>query len=240
MGPSVIAETATSVDSTRQQLDELEGLLRRMLDLPVIDLQTSLSTPVLEPWQDPAERAAGSDAAPAAEPVPARSESGQTQATFWAVATRAQPAQAQTHQSAGPTSAMEASDDHPDQAEQPRTTGGTQSPPGESQEPAHATKEGPIPKSLSDFDRQPLVPVQAPDKSYGAAPTFGPALLLLPLVVVNSLFDFGTFLLGPPGRWLRTNPGRAFIAWSGLVLWLAALAWAGLQWMGLDPVALVR
>jgi hypothetical protein len=55
---------------------------------------------------------------------------------------------------------------------------------------------------------------------------------MLPLVGVNLLFDCLTFPLGPPGRWLRGDSGRLFLGWTGLALLVAALSWGFLEWMG--------
>jgi hypothetical protein len=56
--------------------------------------------------------------------------------------------------------------------------------------------------------------------------------LLLPLVWANCVFDGFTYLLGPPGRWLRGEAGRAFLGWMGMALLAGAAGWALLDWMG--------
>src|SRR6266542_2678947 len=52
------------------------------------------------------------------------------------------------------------------------------------------------------------------------------------LVGGNHLFDRGAGWLGPFGRWLRRPAGRAVLGWAGLVLLAAALGWVLLDWFG--------
>ncbi len=52
------------------------------------------------------------------------------------------------------------------------------------------------------------------------------------LVWGNHLFDRGAGRLGPFGRWLRRPTGRTVLGWAGLVLLAAALGWVLLDWFG--------
>jgi hypothetical protein len=54
---------------------------------------------------------------------------------------------------------------------------------------------------------------------------------LRPLLWLNVAFDSGTAWLGPFGRWLRGPSGRALLGWGGLLLLAAALAW--IAWDGM-------
>jgi hypothetical protein len=50
--------------------------------------------------------------------------------------------------------------------------------------------------------------------------------VVLPLVWANGIFDGFTYILGPLGRWLRGEAGRAFLGWLGLALLAGAVVWA--------------
>jgi hypothetical protein len=56
---------------------------------------------------------------------------------------------------------------------------------------------------------------------------------LAPLVWTNHAFDRCTLRLGSSGRWLRGARGRSWIGWSGILLFALAAAWAALEWLGL-------
>ena len=55
---------------------------------------------------------------------------------------------------------------------------------------------------------------------------------LRPFLWVNVTFDHGTAWLGPVGRWLRAPGGRALLGWTGVLLLAAAVAWLVLDEMG--------
>jgi hypothetical protein len=56
---------------------------------------------------------------------------------------------------------------------------------------------------------------------------------LWPLIALNVTFDVLTYVLGVPGAWLR-GPGRAVLGWLGVGMLLAAGVWAAGQWFGYD------
>jgi hypothetical protein len=60
-----------------------------------------------------------------------------------------------------------------------------------------------------------------------------------PLILVNGLFDVLTFPLGPLGGALRSRWGRAFLGAVGVLCLAAAGAWAVLDYLGLDLLALL-
>jgi hypothetical protein len=51
------------------------------------------------------------------------------------------------------------------------------------------------------------------------------------LVMINRSYDRGTALLGGPGRWLRSQQGRAMLGWTGLAMLITALVWAALRFL---------
>jgi hypothetical protein len=52
------------------------------------------------------------------------------------------------------------------------------------------------------------------------------------LQIVNRSYDRATELLGEPGRWLRSNSGRALVGWIGLAMLTVALVWAAVLFLG--------
>jgi hypothetical protein len=59
-------------------------------------------------------------------------------------------------------------------------------------------------------------------------------LLLFPLVLLNGLFDLVTFFLGPLGSWLRRTPGRNVLGWLGVLMILGAIGWGLADWYGIE------
>ncbi len=161
---------------TRQQLDELEALMRRMLDLPMDPRDAeapTLPAPLL-------------DAVIAPEPVAEE---------------MALPPPGWRHDDATALFSEAV----------PFPAGVTLAPP----EPAPAPPE---PSAITT--RRPR------------RRSTGGTLLLRPLLWSNRLFDRLTVLLGEPGRWLRSPPGRTWLGWSGLLMLATAVAWGVLDWMG--------
>ena len=60
-----------------------------------------------------------------------------------------------------------------------------------------------------------------------------PSLPVQFLVLVNGTFNLLTYLLGPLGTWLRGS-GRTALGWCGILMLLAAAAWAAGEWVGYD------
>lgn len=57
---------------------------------------------------------------------------------------------------------------------------------------------------------------------------------LWPLFALNKLFDLFTFLLGPLGTWLRQPSGRNTLGWLGVLMILGAVGWGVADWFGID------
>jgi hypothetical protein len=77
------------------------------------------------------------------------------------------------------------------------------------------------------FSRERPLPTAGPaDRAPAANPAPRVAAWLGPVVWGNRLFDRCAGYGGPPGRWLRGPTGRALLAWSGVLLLAAAVAFA--------------
>ncbi len=55
---------------------------------------------------------------------------------------------------------------------------------------------------------------------------------LMPFVIVNKIFDVLFFLMGPFGAGLRTPSGKNFLGWLGLLMLLGAIGWVVGEWYG--------
>jgi hypothetical protein len=61
-----------------------------------------------------------------------------------------------------------------------------------------------------------------------------------PVIWINDAFDWSIGWLGPAGRFLIGPRGRGLLAWTGLLLAVAALAWIIAEGLGLDLIDLWR
>jgi hypothetical protein len=57
--------------------------------------------------------------------------------------------------------------------------------------------------------------------------------LAFPFVALNFLFDIPTYLLGPLGAWIRDD-GRRLMGWLGVLMLMGSGAWAVGEWQGVD------
>ncbi|HMC64509.1 MAG TPA: hypothetical protein VKI65_06195 [Gemmataceae bacterium] len=228
------SQAATSVHPTRQQLDELEALMQRMLELPVnladepaggapaagADAEDILED--ADPWPDdypppPAEwGAVGLERLAAELPLSTPpqvtlepSDESLPPANEWSEA-------ASPNQSADLESGSGQSEDWPWSGESIQT---------ERSSPDRLAEEQW--KDVATLDSSEPLPAE----------DIGPALSLaggwhLPFVWLNVAFDCLTYLLGPSGRWLRGPASRALIGWLGMLLLAGAMAWVWFEWMG--------
>jgi hypothetical protein len=110
----------------------------------------------------------------------------------------------------------------------------TEQVPAQRIEDTEATQEPQSEKIEEDEQVQPVIPssILDPRSSILDPQSSAPRWWLYPIVGLNLLFDGLTFLLGPLGRWLRSETGRLVMGWAGVALLLAALVWTVLGWMG--------
>lgn len=195
---------------TRQQLDEIDALLQRMLSLPAPAGDRAEEPPTSVTFPAPVVR----EVPPPQPPAP-----GDPAVHAWRVEWMQQPPAPAPHPAAPPPvtawGAPVTPPAYPPWAEPPFAT------PVPSAGPAPYAAPVPMPGA-------PLCPPPVPPR---ARPPQSPAVQLLGLL--NGVFDLPTYLLGPLGGWLR-GPGRAAVGWLGLGMLLAAAAWAVGDWYGYD------
>jgi hypothetical protein len=216
---------------TRQQLDELEALMQRMLALPVNHLEEEPSvvqdssppaTPSASPRAEESFPAPGT-ATPATMPVPASQEKHPESVA---------PVRELKNRPSGAVSLLPSRSPLSPPVEKEPTEGMAVPPSALAPQPPCSTAEFKQPAATETPRRS----VQAP--SGMEKPVV--AWWLLPLFWCNRLFDLATLPLGPLGRWLRNPGGRALLGWSGLLLLVVAAAWLVLLGMGLDLAAWPR
>lgn len=230
------SRSSEPVPPTRQQLDELDALLQRMLALPVNQLEE----------QPPAE--AEPETPPAAEAAPPRSAGPPVS---YVVVETAQPPKMPDE-----TPAPTAEDDGGDwvplrsswqpsdqtwgplaekwlQNHSPGSLSAELPPPPEPPVPPSATEEPPAARIENEFVglSSPTAVAAPPPTEDGPPPVAWP---LLPLVGLNKAFDACLTPLGPPGRWLSSPPGRMVLGFVGVLCLGAALVLAfgdGFGWL---------
>jgi hypothetical protein len=190
---------------TRQQLDEIDALLQRMLSLPGLpgEAPEPPSAPAVT-YPAPAVR----EVPPPRDPAP-----GEPVVREWRVewsAPSAPPAPSVVAWGA------------------PVPAAAADQPPRFDPAPAPVYAQ-PVPAELPFAAPVPNVPGQPPASSL-KPPV---ALPVRVLMLVNGTFNLLTYLLGPPGTWLR-GPGRNALGWCGFLMLLAAAGWAAGEWYGID------
>lgn len=223
-----MSTTAVPNNSMRQQLDELDSLLQRMLALPINQL----------------------DETPAAPPPPPRQPAPQPQVTFVPP-----PPRPGTAEGWRPPAMVLLADSgpvpQPAAAPQPVERGwsinlnpqfgsSVLAPPADPTPP-------PPPQPTMRLDTPPQVeptftppqPIPEPMVSYRPRRDVPPSPLLAPLVAFNQLFDAILGLFGPPGRWLCGPVGRGLMGTAGILMLLGGIAWGvaeyhGWSWPGLS------
>jgi hypothetical protein len=185
---------ATPPPPTRQQLDDLDALLKRMLALPV--------NPAEEP-APPDEPLPASRATPPLFPEPLTPPPGNVIVTdpLPPLPRKEEPKSAPS----GPSIILAPASLPAGPVPLPLLN---PVPPAERRAPVLPPPD----RRLSP--RQALIASRPP----------GPAVLLRPILWLNRGFDGLAFALGAPGRWLRRPAGRTLLGVAGLLLLAAALA----------------
>jgi hypothetical protein len=195
--------TPSSSLPTRQQLDEIDALLKRMLSLPAIPGEPAEPppTPAIT-YPAPAVR----EVPPPREPAP-----GEPVVREWRVGWTPPSAPASPSVVAWGTQV-------------PLATAADSPPVIPTPPPVYALPvQAELPFAVPDVPGQPPSSTLAP-------PVALPTRLL---IVLNGTFNALTYLLGPLGTWLR-GPGRKALGWLGILMILAAAAWAAGEWYGID------
>jgi hypothetical protein len=233
--------TYASQQQTRQQLDELDALLQRMLSLPL----SSADPATLKAPSTSAEAFAPlPPTLPAMPAAPPRSSS-HAGVQAWRVETV--PPVAQLMGSAPGQDELPLADPVDSPAVPPYAPPPPQprfsvpqipsaNPQGQAASPsvpypfmAVYGQSGQVPASAQE------AAIPAPQwQSPKAVVEPGTPFILWPLVPVNWVFDLFTHLLGPLGFWLRRPSGRTALGWLGILMIVGAVGWAVADWYGMD------
>jgi hypothetical protein len=239
------AAPESSIQPTRQLLDELDLLMQRMLALPVNQLEEELraatAVPPVPPPPLPKEgpiyrRLAVEDLPETPENAPAGrdQDTGKLPSTLHG---RRDFPPGPTLLLLSPTSPAAADlAREPDAEKEERARAGTvireERPPRSQEEeweqnlPAGPELMAAISqRSRAEQERAGLPGSRMGDRPNASLPEPVVAPWLRPLVWSNQLFDQWTTKLGRPGHWLRGDGGRALLGWAGLGLLTGALAW---------------
>ncbi len=222
------ASPRSSANPTRQQLDDLDALLQRMLELPVNQLE--------EPGEAPPAKSAPV-VEPAAVPQPVLEAAPKPEAPdvrHWRLDVPQTPRDLQPHTGDLAFPSLE-------------TTAPAVPPP--SVQPPKATPVSAVSIPLAmPVDPEPLptsVPLVAPPppKPRPAPPVSAPAIEPTPvdsdlpwgmrwLVQLNVWFDEAVAHLGSPGLWVRGQTGRTVLGWTGVTLLGIVALLLVLDWFG--------
>ena len=220
---------ALPLDSTRQQLDELDNLIHEMLGLPAIPTPDEPrpkpvleSTPVSEEERFfPVVRFQAVVDPHALLPPPAEPASA---ATLEAVVPPTAEGGSETRAVEPPTPNLDSVEPNAETAASPPAQAAPGSPLTLGQDRLQDPGAG-----ASGSEGKTTAPAQA--KASGRARRQRFPLWLAPVVWANRAFDRSTYLLGPAGRWLRGPSGRSVVGWAGVGFLAAALGWALLDWL---------
>ena len=98
--------------------------------------------------------------------------------------------------------------------------------------PQAATAALAMPPGAAALGTEIPVPQWEAAKSTAIAPPL--PVSLWPILVLNKIFDLLTLPLGPLGSWLRRPGGRNVLGWLGILMILGAIGWGVADWYGLD------
>jgi hypothetical protein len=202
-----MATPTTANLPTRQQLDEIDALLRRMLTLP------PLSGEPAEPPSAPLVNRSFPAPIIRETPPPHPPAPSDPVVQSWRVEWPPSPA-SQVPPPASPPSVV--------------AWGSPIAPPTEAPPwavPAATQMQPPYAMPVSAAANSTLSTTVARKQS--------DSLIVLSLIVLNGVFNLLTYLLGPLGTWLR-GPGRGAMGWVGILMIVAAIVWGLGEWYGYD------
>ena len=207
---------------TEDQLEELEGLIRRMLDLPVVQLQESSDAPA------PIYVAR---VAPPALPGSQAFHENRHRAAIQV--SRELP---YTHDAQPPPVRIATIDSADPDLPTANIDNSHHMPPAAGQE---TTLE--LASNETSMIANPIIAM--PSTAYSSVNRQATQhysrgnVALFPLIAINWTFDVVTFSFGPLGRWFREPGGRAFLGICGFLMLAGAAALGCAQWMGLELAA---
>jgi hypothetical protein len=214
---------------TKQQLEELESLLQRMLTSPTNGQEPPLAMPAM-----PAP-----SISPSPPSLPSASQSvigGEPTLQVWRVQTPMSEPGAGTFTEQQPPLATPVDPIPPE----PRFFAGSRSPTAANAPPSPFPYQmvfGPQTASAAPaIHAVPVAGIPVPQwEASKSSADLGPLpVALWPVYVLNKAFDLLTFPLGPLGSWLRQPGGRNTLGWLGLLMILGAIGWAVADWYGMD------
>jgi len=195
---------------TRQQLDDLDALMQRMLALPVSGAEELAPTPVrTQAVPSPTTFSEQSSARPLIEEEAA---GPLVIETFTMYAALEHPPLRSLQEDAGaePRVLEDFRFDLPPVRRSAATSG-----PKESVEPVEEEVDTPAPPALLTVGAKVIV-----------------AGWLRPLLWCNQAYDGCTMWLGPLGRRLRGDRARGTLGWTGILLLVAAATWVAVEGIG--------
>jgi hypothetical protein len=228
-----VPKSEKDFDPTRQQLEDLQALLDRMLQIPVLQ-PTDVPDDVL-----PARRVKSPSLL-----VPSGSREDDPQHVL--PAPRLEPPVAPHAPPSLLKPSAQAIGVAPTGAPGPAQPGEAKSRPLSSivvaAIPSPPSPLSPIVQIKSELVDWPPIAISARLSSPAARPRqYDPAppqsLALAPLRAINWCFDRTVSPLGAAGRWLRSRTGRSVLGWTGILLVLVAAGWGTTEaaWRWLSP-----
>ncbi len=202
---STPATPRSSGNPTREQLDDLDALLQRMLDLPVNRPEDDGVEPAsMAPPEVPAAEARVTVVESPRVPTPAK---------------LTRPAPHDSPKPAAPSASVPAGRANP-VVQKVRSAG---------------TMSKPTKPSIPEVPPIAVTPAQPPQARESKPPTSSTRWVTLgleSLIALNVAFDRGAERLGKPGRWLQGARGRTVLGATGLCLIGLALLLLILDWFG--------
>jgi hypothetical protein len=254
-----MSSATSSAQSMRQQLDDLDTLLQRMLSLPINQLEDTPSPPV-PPRPDGAVRAAparvdapmtATTAPPPLAPAPSPprmrllADSGpvppppDTEPIGYERAFTINLNPQNGSSVLGPRSPARWLDADPmPLPTPPRPAPRPVTPPSK---PGPETMPQPVAKAIVSIEPLPSAapsPATTPQvpvsESLRPSPVHRPRtpLVLLPFALVENIFDAIAGVFGSPGEWLASSAGKNLLGYVGLLMLGGCAAWGVLDWFG--------